>query len=73
MDAEREKLEAKPEEGKELTDEQRKENAKLKNADSLKRLKEVERLIEQAPKFKFNTNVFKSSIKLGLTDEESKK
>jgi hypothetical protein len=46
LDTEREKLEAKPEEGKELTDEQRKENAKLKNADSLKRLKEVERLIE---------------------------
>jgi len=28
----------------------------------MKKLKEVERLIAEAPKFKFNTNIFKKNV-----------
>ena len=73
LDAEREKAEAKPEEGKELTDEQRKQNAILRQEYSIKKIKEVERLINEAPKFQYNTNVFKSTVKLDMTDDERKK
>ena len=39
----------------------------------MKRGKEVERLISEAPKFKFNTNIFKASqSQLELSEEERK-
>ena len=36
----------------------------------MKKLKEVERLIAEAPKFKFNTNIFKKNVQLDMTAEE---
>ena len=35
-----------------------------------KQLKELERLMAEAPSFKFNVNVFKESIKLDMKPEE---
>ena len=38
----------------------------------MKKLKEVERLVKEAPKFTFNTNVFKKNVQLDMTAEELK-
>jgi len=34
------------------------------------KIKEVERLLKEAPRFKFNANVFKQNVKLALSEEE---
>ncbi len=34
---------------------------------NLKKLKEFERLIKEAPKFEFNTNVFKTNVRLAMS------
>ena len=36
----------------------------------MKKLREVERLISEAPKYSFNTNVFKQNVQLDMTAEE---
>ena len=36
----------------------------------MKKLKEVERLIKEAPKYSWNVNVFKKNIQLDMTAEE---
>lgn len=59
----------KTEEGKELTDEQKSLVNKVYQTESIAKIKEVERLLKEAPKLKFNANVFKS-IKLALPAEE---
>jgi hypothetical protein len=59
-----------PEEGKELTEEQKQRNQKIINEESITKIKEVDRLIKEAPVFKYNVNVFKESIKLDLTKSE---
>lgn len=60
----------KAEEGKELTDEQKATVNKIHQEESIAKIKEVERLLKEAPKFKFNSNVFKSSVKLSMPAEE---
>jgi len=54
----------KPEEGKELTDELKLRNQKLIQEESIAKIKEVEKLLKEAPRFKFNANVFKNNCKL---------
>ena len=72
IDEERKASEPKVEEGKELTDEQKQEITKRRQEDNLKKLREVERLVKEAPKFTFNTNVFKSNASLDMTASELK-
>ena len=62
--------ELKPEEGKELTEEQKKRYIEARQVEHDKQLKELERLMTEAPSFKFNVNVFKESIKLDMKPEE---
>ena len=38
--------------------------------DNIKKLKEVERLISEAPKQTFNVNAFKKNVQLDMTAEE---
>jgi len=61
LDEERLAAEPKPEEGKELTEEQKRDVQRRRQEDNLKKLKEVERLIKEATKYSFNVNVFKSN------------
>jgi hypothetical protein len=43
---------------------------KLHQEESIFKIKEVERLLKEAPRFNFNSNVFKSSVQLSMTAEE---
>ena len=70
LDAERTASDPKPEEGKELTEDQERDIASRRQENNMKKLKEVERLIAEAPKFKFNTNVFKKNVQLDMSAEE---
>lgn len=72
LDADRVASEPKPEEGQELSEEQKKDIARRKQEDNIKKVTEVERLIAEAPKQTFNANVFKSSITLDMTPGEIK-
>ena len=58
LDAER-PAEPIPEEGKELDEAQKNEIAKQRQNENLLKIAEVEKRIQEAPQFKFNTNVFK--------------
>lgn len=60
----------KPKEGEQLTDEQKAQNAKQNQEESLLKIKEVERLLKEAPKLAFNSNVFKTNCKLAASPEE---
>ena len=62
LDGEREASDPKPAEGEELTDEQKRDIAIRRQEDNMKKLKEVERLISEAPKYTFNANVFKKNV-----------
>lgn len=66
LDAERVAAEPKAEEGKELSNEQKAEIASMRQQNNLKKLQEVERLISEAPKLKYNVNVFKSKVTLDM-------
>lgn len=70
LDDERAAAEPKAEEGKELTDEEKTQIQKMRQEDNIKKLKEVERLIKEAPKYTWNVNVFKSSVKLDMQAAE---
>ena len=73
MQEEREKeLKAEEEKGVEVTDEVKAERAKRRYEDHQKHLKEVERVLAEAPKYTFNVNVFKSNCKLDMTPDEIK-
>jgi len=54
----------KPKEGTEHTDEQKIKNQKIIQEESIAKIKEVEKLLKEAPRFRFNANVFKSNVKL---------
>ena len=58
--------ELKLEEGKELTEEQKQKYVEARKEENEKTLKELERLMKEAPTFKFNVNVLKESIKLDM-------
>ena len=64
--------EPKPEEGKELTEEQKKKIIENRQQAHVKQLKELDRLMLEAPTYAFNANVFKSTIKLDMSPEELK-
>lgn len=70
LDEERIAAEPKPEEGKELSDDQKHEVTRRRQEDNQKKLREVERLIKEAPKPHFNVNVFKSNVNLEMTEHE---
>ena len=61
-----------PEEGKELTDEQKKQIIESRQAENLKLIKEQYRLVNEAPKYTFNSNVFKTGVTLDMTEKELK-
>lgn len=61
--------ELKPKEGEELTEEQKTLIAKQRQEESIEKFKEVEILIKEAPKYKFNVNVLKAGSKLALTED----
>ena len=42
----------------------------MRQEDNIKKLKEVERLIKEAPKYTWNVNVFKSSVQLDMQAAE---
>ena len=69
---EEKKGEPAPEEGKELTEAQKEELAKKRQEESLRKLKEFDKYIKEAPKFIYNTNVFKN-VKLAMPEDEIKK
>lgn len=71
MDEEK-KDDPKREEGKELTDAERDEINKKRSEENLRKLKEFDKYIKEAPKFIYNTNVFKN-VKLAMPEEEIKK
>lgn len=71
LEEERKKNEPKIEEGKEPTEEQREKINQLRSEENLKKIREFDRLIKEAPKFTYNTNVFKN-VKLAMPEEEQK-
>ena len=62
--------EPKPKEGEELTDEQKAQITKARQTEAILRIKEAERLYNEAERIKFNTNVLKANIQLQLSEEE---
>ena len=58
--------------GVELTDEVKLERNRRRLEDHHKQIKEVDRLMQEAPQYTFNVNVFKSNIKLALSEAELK-
>lgn len=54
-----------------MTEEEKEAFQAKKAEESLKKLKEFDRLLKEAPKFVFNTNVFKN-VKFALPEEEIK-
>ena len=66
------KNDPKPEEGKELTDKQKEEIALKRNEESIRKIREFDKHMKEAPKFIFNSNVFKN-VKFAISEEEVKK
>lgn len=62
--------EPKAKEGESLTEEQKAQLIKQHQEESIAKIKEVERLLKEAPRYKFNNNVLKSNVKLAMTEEE---
>jgi len=62
----------KPKDGAELTDEQKVKNQKVIQEESIQKIKEVEKLLKEAPRFRFNANVFKANVKLEQSADETK-
>jgi protein TIF31 len=63
----------KPEEEKKevLTDKEREELAAKRAEENLKRLREFERHLKEAPKYQFNTNVFKKGVTFAKSEAEA--
>jgi hypothetical protein len=53
----------------EMTEEEKQAFQNKKAEESLKKIREFERLLKEAPKFTFNTNVFKN-VKFAIPEEE---
>ena len=62
-----------PEEEKKetLTDKEREELAAKRAEENLKRLREFERHLKEAPKYQFNTNVFKKGVTFAPSETDS--
>lgn len=60
-----------PEEGKtELTDAQKRQIRDQDNSDGVKKIEEISRLMGEAPKLKFNVNVFRHGVNFDMTEDE---
>lgn len=59
-------------EGFEISEEIKNERAKKRLEEHTRHIKEVERLLQEAPQYTFNVNVFKSNAKLAISEEEIK-
>lgn len=59
-----------PQKDVEMTEEIKLRNQKLLNEESIAKIKEVDRLLKEAPTIKYNANVFKENIKLDMTQKE---
>ena len=55
-----------------MTDAEKQAYQETRAEDNIKKIREFDRFIREAPKFTFNTNVFKN-VKFALSDEEVKK
>jgi len=53
------------------TDKEREELAAKRAEDNLKRLREFERHLKEAPKYQFNTNVFKKGVTFAKSEAEA--
>lgn len=56
---------------KDMTEKEREEFATKRSEDNLKRLREFERHLKEAPKFSFNTNVFKKGVTFAQSEIDS--
>jgi hypothetical protein len=56
-----------------LTEKEREELATKRAEENLKRLREFERHLKEAPKYQFNTNVFKKGVTFAKTEAEAVK
>lgn len=56
---------------KDMSDKEREEYANKRADENLRRLKEFERHLKDAPKYQFNTNVFKKSVKFAQSEIDS--
>jgi len=65
--------EPQPEEGKELSDEEKKQLLERRQQEQVLQYRELDRLMKEAPKYKFNTNVFKNCVTLDMSEQELKK
>ena len=61
----------KEKEFKDLSDKEKEEFAARRAEDNIKRLKEFERHLKEAPKYQFNTNVFKKGVKFAQSEVDS--
>lgn len=59
------------EEKKELTEKEREDQAAKRAEENLKRLREFERHLKEAPKYQFNTNVFKKGVTFAKDEAEA--
>jgi hypothetical protein len=62
------KIEEEKKEG--ITDKEREELAQKRAEENLKRLREFERHLKEAPKYQFNTNVFKKGVTFAKSEAE---
>ena len=54
-----------------MTEEEKQAYQDTRAEENIKKIREFDRLIREAPKFNFNTNVFKN-VKFALSEEEVK-
>ena len=54
-----------------MTEEEKQAFQETRAEENIKKIREFDRLIREAPKFNFNTNVFKN-VKFALSEEEVK-
>ena len=54
-----------------MTDKEREELASKRGEENLRRLREFERHLKEAPHFQFNTNVFKKGVKFAQSEIDS--
>lgn len=69
---EEEKPKEEPKKPEDMTDQEKEELAAKKAEENLRKLKEFDKYLKEAPKFNFNTNVFKN-VKFALEESEVKK
>ena len=56
-----------------MSEEEKEEFAKKRAEENLEKLKEFDKYLKEAPKYIFNTNVFKKDVKFAMDEQEIKK